>query len=83
MWHLDQDVPMRDGCVLKADVWLPYAEGSQDTRQLPVLLYRTPYNKRNAINEWTVFKKIQQESMRFALVVMDVRGRYASSGEVE
>ena len=32
------EVPMRDGTVLRADVWLPPQQG-----RFPTLLYRTPY----------------------------------------
>ena len=34
------DVPMRDGTILRADVWRPDADG-----QFPVLIERTPYDK--------------------------------------
>jgi len=36
-------VPMRDGVILRADVWRPAADG-----KYPVLLYRTPYGKHAA-----------------------------------
>ncbi|MBT4341881.1 MAG: hypothetical protein HOD62_07405, partial [Chloroflexi bacterium] len=34
------EVPMRDGTILRADVWRPDADG-----KFPVLIERTPYDK--------------------------------------
>ena len=68
------EVPMRDGTVLRADVWLPPREG-----RFPTLVYRTPYGKDDAPKEWTTFQKLPQRG--YAVVIQDVRGRYASDGE--
>jgi len=70
----DVAVPMRDGVLLRADVWLPRAEG-----QFPTLVYRTPYGKHDAGKEWTTFEKAVKRG--YAVVIQDVRGRYASDGE--
>jgi uncharacterized protein len=67
-------VRMRDGVILRADVLLPAADG-----KFPVLVYRTPYGKERAPSEWTTFHKAA--ARRYAVVVQDVRGRYASDGE--
>jgi uncharacterized protein len=67
-------VPMRDGVVLRADVWLPKAEG-----RFPTLVYRTPYGKENAPKEWTTFEKLPAHG--YVVVIQDVRGRYASGGD--
>jgi len=67
-------VPMRDGVVLRADVWLPAAEGRFST-----LVYRTPYGKHDAPKEWSTFEKLPGRG--YAVVIQDVRGRYASDGE--
>ncbi|HUI52033.1 MAG TPA: CocE/NonD family hydrolase [Terriglobales bacterium] len=67
-------VPMRDGTILRADIWLPDHEG-----RFPTLIYRTPYGKENAPKEWTTFPKLLQHD--YAVVIQDVRGRYASDGE--
>jgi len=67
-------VPMRDGVVLRADVWLPKAED-----RFPTLVYRTPYGKEDAPKEWSTFEKLPQRG--YAVVIQDVRGRYASDGE--
>lgn len=67
-------VRMRDGITLRADVILPAAEG-----KFPVLVYRTPYGKDRAASEWTTFGKAAARG--YAVVVQDVRGRYASEGD--
>ncbi len=70
----DVTVPMRDGTILRADIWLPSAEG-----RFPTLVYRTPYGKQFAAKEWTTFDKAVAHG--YAIVIQDVRGRYASDGE--
>jgi uncharacterized protein len=71
---MDVAVPMRDGIVLRADVWLPKAGG-----RFPTLVYRTPYGKHFAAKEWTTFDRAVAHG--YAIVIQDVRGRYASDGE--
>jgi putative CocE/NonD family hydrolase len=63
-------VVMRDGVVLRADVYRPAAEG-----KFPVLLQRTPYDRRN----FDFGLKGAQRG--FVVIIQDVRGRYASDGE--
>src|SRR5215471_4836633 len=70
----DVAVPMRDGVILRADVWLPKVEG-----RFPTLVYRTPYGKQLAAKEWTTFDKAVAHG--YAVLIEDVRGRYASDGE--
>ena len=65
---------MRDGIVLRADVMLPAATG-----RFPTLVYRTPYNKKSALRGSKSFEKAVARG--YAVVVQDVRGRYASDGE--
>jgi len=67
-------IPMRDGMILRADVMLPSASG-----KFPVLVYRTPYGKDRAPSSWTTFPKAVAGG--YAVVIEDVRGRYASDGE--
>jgi uncharacterized protein len=63
-------VVMRDGVVLRADIYRPQAEG-----KFPVLLQRTPYDRRN-------FEFGLKGAQRgFVVIIQDVRGRYASEGE--
>ena len=67
-------VPMRDGVILRADVLRPSGGGV-----FPVLVYRTPYGKEPALGEYTTFRHAVEHG--YAVVVQDVRGRYASDGE--
>lgn len=71
----ETDVPvmMRDSVVLRADVWRPAGEGP-----FPVLVYRTPYGKIEAEEGYTTFQKAVERG--YAVVIQDVRGRYASAG---
>ena len=65
---------MRDGIVLRADVLLPSGGG-----KFPALVYRTPYGKHQAPSSWTTFNKAVARG--YAVVIQDVRGRYASQGD--
>jgi predicted acyl esterase len=67
-------MPMRDGVILRADILLPSAED-----RFPALIYRTPYGKHFALKEYKTFEKAVARG--YAVVVQDVRGRYASDGE--
>ncbi|MEZ5294675.1 MAG: CocE/NonD family hydrolase, partial [Vicinamibacterales bacterium] len=68
----DVAVPMRDAVVLRAVVVRPPGEGP-----FPTLVHRTPYGKTP-----TADGALVQEAVRrgYAVVVQDVRGRYASDG---
>jgi uncharacterized protein len=70
----DVAVPMRDGVVLRADILLPSRTG-----RFPTLVYRTPYNKEEALKGYTTFQHAVERG--YAVVVQDVRGRYASSDD--
>ena len=64
-------IPMRDGVRLAADVFLP-----QTTGRWPTVLFRTPYGrKRPSSRGYREFVK-----RGYAVVIEDVRGRYASQG---
>ena len=67
-------VPMRDGIVLRADVLRPAAAG-----KFPVLVYRTPYGKDAAQQEYSTFQHAVERG--YAVVIVDVRGRYHSDGD--
>ena len=67
-------VPMRDGVVLRANIWRPRADG-----KFPVLIYRTPYNKDEAAKSYSTFRRAVERG--YVVVMQDVRGRYASDGE--
>jgi len=62
---------MRDGVVLRADVYRPKADG-----QFPVLLQRTPYSKDGGVNFG-----VKGAAQGFVVILQDVRGRYSSDGE--
>lgn len=69
-------LPMRDGVKLATDVYRPAEEG-----QWPVLLTRLMYDKSN---EWFLGLNLdiaRALQVDYAVVVQDVRGRYASEGE--
>jgi len=63
---------MRDGTVLRADIYRPAAEG-----KFPVLLKRSPYDKSNP--DATGFG-VKAAARGYILVDQDVRGRYTSDG---
>lgn len=64
-------VTMRDGTVLRADIYRPVAPG-----RFPVLLTRTPYDKRGDVDFG------QKGAARgYVVINQDVRGRYTSDGE--
>ena len=67
-------VPMRDGVLLRADVMRPETGGP-----FPTLVYRTPYGKTAAETAYTTFRHAVERG--YAVVIQDVRGRYASDGE--
>ncbi|MGB6194366.1 MAG: CocE/NonD family hydrolase, partial [Terracidiphilus sp.] len=66
-----QPMKTRDGITLKADIYRPAGDGP-----FPVLLQRTPYDKRNAEDF-----ALEAIAHGFMVVVQDVRGRYTSEGE--
>jgi putative CocE/NonD family hydrolase len=73
--QIDRDVavPMRDSVVLRADVYRPVGEG-----KFPVLVFRTPYGKHYTAQSDGVYMKAVARG--YAVVLQDVRGRYASGG---
>ena len=75
-YQLEHDVAiaMRDGVVLRADVLRPKTGGP-----FAVLVYRTPYGKDHAQGDYTTFRRAVERG--YAVVIEDVRGRYASEGE--
>jgi len=64
-------VKMRDGITLRADIYRPKADG-----KFPVLLQRTPYDKRGASDF-----ELQAAARGYVVIIQDVRGRYTSEGE--
>ena len=66
-------VPMRDGVRLATDVYVP----RQGVGPWPVILQRTPYDKRACNYEDAKY----YAARGYAVVVQDERGRYRSEGE--
>jgi len=69
--------PMRDGVQLAADVYRPSAAGTY-----PVLLQRTPYNKELWPVTALTLDPIRAAAAGYVVVIQDVRGRWASEGDV-
>ena len=75
----DVMVPVRDGVRLATDVYLPARYGEPVSGPLPVILERTPYNKRSP-------DRIERTCRYFAsrgyvVVMQDCRACYQSEGE--
>src|SRR5450432_51720 len=68
------EAKMRDGVVLRADIYRPKADG-----QFPVLLQRTPYDKNN--NWGSIALGNKAAARGYVVIVQDVRGRYSSDGD--
>jgi putative CocE/NonD family hydrolase len=74
---VERDVacPMRDGAILRADVYRP-ASGSH-----PTLITRTPYSKDHPLSVTNLmFPPVVAAERGYAVVVQDVRGRFKSDG---
>lgn len=66
-------IPLRDGVALGADLWRPRGPGSR-----PVLVYRTPYDRSE-----TPSLVRAAVARGYAVLLVDVRGRYRSAGSFE
>ena len=64
-------VKMRDGTVLRADIFRPSAPG-----KFPILLTRTPYDKRHDLDF-----SLKGVARGYVVINQDVRGRYTSEGD--
>jgi putative CocE/NonD family hydrolase len=71
----DVRVSVRDGTRLALDVYLPAQDGKPLPGRHPTLMARTPYNKNEVAADARWFA-----ARGYAVVVNDVRGRYASEG---
>lgn len=76
---VDFDVPatMRDGTVLRANIYRPAGEG-----QWPVLLTRLPYGKDLPLGT-SMMDPNQVARYGYIVIVQDTRGRFTSEGEWE
>ena len=75
---VEWDVParMRDGTTLYADIYRPVTDAL-----LPVLLMRSPYDKRNATSPFGHAHPVWYAQQGYVVVIQDCRGRVASEGE--
>src|ERR1700682_579301 len=76
---VDFDVPakMRDGTVLRANVYRPAGEG-----KWPGLLTRLPYGKDFLLSR-AILEPGQAARRGYVVIVQDTRGRFASGGAWE
>src|SRR5579884_3863807 len=74
---VDFDIPatLRDGTVLRANVYRPAGEG-----RWPVLLTRLPYGKDLPLGT-SFLDPVQAARRGYVVVVQDTRGRFASEGD--
>ncbi len=74
---VDFDVParMRDGTILRANVYRPAGEG-----KWPVLLTRLPYGKDFPLGSSTL-DPVQVARRGYVVIVQDTRGRFTSGGD--
>ncbi|HEV7189169.1 MAG TPA: CocE/NonD family hydrolase [Blastococcus sp.] len=69
----DLGVPMRDGTVLRADVYLPASAGPH-----PTVLLRSPYGRSAGV---AVAMTVPYAERGYAVVLQSVRGTFGSGGE--
>jgi putative CocE/NonD family hydrolase len=76
---VEHDIPatMRDGVVLRADIYRPFGDGPW-----PVLLVRLPYGK-NLPGLLSVIDPMFFARSGFIVIMQDTRGRFASEGHFE
>lgn len=74
--ELDRPCTLRDGVVLRSDVYRPVTD-----EKVPVLLTRHPYGKNAHTMDKPYFDHIRVAAQGYIVVIQDVRGRYGSDGE--
>jgi len=67
-------IPLRDGVHLGATLLLPAPDG-----RFPTLIYRSPYGQEAAVRSYSTFRAAAAHG--YAVLAVDVRGRYWSEGE--
>ncbi|HEV7941473.1 MAG TPA: CocE/NonD family hydrolase [Solirubrobacteraceae bacterium] len=70
-------VPMRDGVLLTADIYRP------PHGRVPALLLRTPYDRQYLRDRLIEVDPLLAMRRGYAVVIQDLRGRFASGGEFE
>jgi putative CocE/NonD family hydrolase len=74
----DVAVPMRDGIVLKTDIFLPARNGEPLSGRWPVVIERTPYDRRRVSHSVTGRHFARRG---YVGIMQDCRGRWGSEGE--
>jgi len=69
----DLEIPMRDGCGLRGDLFRP-----DSPEKLPVLLTRTPYDKKFPQISYNMLDAIRAAQRGYNVMIVDCRGRFAS-----
>ena len=77
VWY-DVETPMRDGVVLRANVY-----GPADDRPYPAILLRFPYLKDSFEYKWGRLNPLPLARAGYRVVVQDCRGTGASQGEMD
>ncbi len=70
-----QMLPMPDGIKLASDIFFPALDGQRLPGSFPVILNRTPYNRKGFLETALLFARRD-----FVVVCQDVRGRFESEG---
>ena len=70
------EIPMRDGVILRADVYRPAGAGRH-----PVLLQRIPYGKHSPRYRSMYLDPMRALDRGYAVVIQDTRGRHVSDGD--
>ena len=69
-------IPMRDGIILRADVYRPEA-----SHAFPAIIARLPYNKDALLLQSFEIEAVRAAEAGYAIVYQDTRGRYQSEGQ--
>ena len=72
----DVRVPMRDGTILRADVYHPEGKG-----RYPTIVTRTAYNKSRIDTRYYEERGHSLAERGYTFVAQDIRGTYASEGD--
>lgn len=74
----DLEIPMRDGVILRANMYRPNEEGSY-----PAVLMRLPYDKNKFEAYWQVLNPLPLVRAGYCVLIQDCRGTGASDGQMD
>ena len=74
----DLEIPMRDGVILRANVYEP-----DDDAARPVVLLRFPYLKESFESRWGRLNPLPMARAGYRVVIQDIRGTGNSDGEMD